>query len=67
MPDTVHIKPHVATSEPLRARMVVWNRRLITGVIVLILWAASILALQMARPRARALMDGEGMLVSDDQ
>jgi hypothetical protein len=42
----------------------VWNRRLLIGALVLIMWAASILALQMAGPEARALVAGEGMLIT---
>jgi hypothetical protein len=45
----------------------VWNRRLMISAIALILWAASMLALQAMGPDARALMAGEGLLIQSDQ
>jgi len=45
-------------------RFAIWNRRLLTVATVLILWAASVLALQWAGPGAQALLAGEGMLIN---
>ena len=45
-------------------RFAIWNRRLLTVATVLILWAASVLALQWAGPDAQALLAGEGMLIN---
>jgi hypothetical protein len=48
-------------------QVAVWNRRLLIGAIALVLWAASMLALQAMGPDARALMAGEGLLIQVDQ
>jgi hypothetical protein len=56
--------PYSSTATLAPARLAVWNRRLLTGAFVLIMWAASILALQLAGPEARALVAGEGMLIT---
>jgi hypothetical protein len=50
--------------QPGAGRFAIWTRRLLTVVIVLILWGASVLALEMAGPGARALVAGEGMLIN---
>ena len=44
-----------------------WNRRLLIAASALILWAASMLALQAMGPDGRALMAGEGLLIQTDQ
>jgi hypothetical protein len=44
-----------------------WNRRLLIAAMALILWAASMLALQAMGPDGRALMAGEGLLIQTDQ
>jgi hypothetical protein len=56
----------LAVSPPRRVpgRLAIWNRRLLMVAAVLILWAASILALNMAGPDAQALLAGEGMLIN---
>jgi len=56
--------PYSPTVTLTPVRFAVWNRRLLIGALVLIMWAASILALQMAGPEARALVAGEGMLIT---
>jgi hypothetical protein len=65
MLDILSDEPYVPASETMPRRSAVWNRRLLTGAIVLILWAVSVLMLQMAGPDARALIAGEGMLITD--
>jgi hypothetical protein len=44
-----------------------WNRGLLIGVAILILWLASVLALQVAGPHAQAMLAGEGMLITPMQ
>jgi hypothetical protein len=56
---------YVPASEPTPQRSTVWSSRLLTVTIVLILWATSVLILQMAGPDARALLAGEGILIAD--
>ena len=65
MLDILSDEPYVPASETMPRRSAIWNRRLLTGAIVLILWAASVLMLQIAGPDARALIAGEGMLITD--
>ena len=67
MRDIVQDEPYVPASEPIRQRLAVWNRALLIGATVFILWAASVLALQAAGPNARAMLAGEGMLISESQ
>jgi hypothetical protein len=52
----------ISRSSP--GRVAIWNRRLLTVATVLILWAASILALERAGPGAQALLAGEGLLIN---
>jgi hypothetical protein len=56
--------PYFPASVSIAGRVSVWNRRLLIGAIVLVLWAASMLALQAAGPNARAMLAGEGMLIN---
>jgi hypothetical protein len=56
--------PYFPTSASVAGRLSVWNRRLLIGAAVLILWAASMPALQAAGPNARAMLAGEGMLIN---
>jgi hypothetical protein len=56
-----------ATSTRVSGHIAVWNRRLLIGAIALVLWGASMLALQAMGPDARALMAGEGLLIQTDQ
>jgi hypothetical protein len=49
------------------SRVAVWNRRLLIAAAVLILWAATMLALQAAGPEVRAMMAGEGMLITESE
>lgn len=49
---------------PLWDGLAVWNRRLLTGAIVLILCGASMLAIHAAGPHAQAMLAGEGMLIN---
>jgi Mn2+/Fe2+ NRAMP family transporter len=65
MPDTIRDDRYVPASENLHRRLDFWNRRLLTVAIVIIVCAASVLLLQAAGPDARALMAGEGMLITD--
>jgi hypothetical protein len=65
MLDILRDEPYVPAPETMPRRSAVWNRRLLTVAIVLILWAASVLMLQMAGPDARAFVAGEGMLITD--
>ena len=51
-------------SESAPGRFAIWNRRLLTVATVVILWAASMLALEWAGPDAQALLTGEGMLIN---
>jgi hypothetical protein len=63
--DILRDEPYVPASETMPRRSAVWNRRLLTVAIVLILWATSVLMLQMAGPDALALVAGEGILITD--
>jgi hypothetical protein len=45
-------------------RVAIWNRRLLMLAVVVILWAATILALEMAGPEAQEMLAGEGMLIN---
>jgi hypothetical protein len=58
----------IASTAPAPAavpgRLAIWNRRLLVAAAVLILWGASVLALQSAGPHARAMLAGEGMLIN---
>jgi hypothetical protein len=51
-------------SESAPGHFAVWNRRLLTVATVVILWAASMLALEWAGPGAQALLAGEGLLIN---
>ena len=53
-----------STNRPIPGRLAVWNRRFLIAAAVLILWAASFVALDKAGPEARALLAGEGMLIN---
>jgi hypothetical protein len=67
MRDLGHAARYSAVSIRASRHISVWNRRLLIGAIALILWAASMLALQAMGPDARALMAGEGFLIQSDQ
>jgi hypothetical protein len=56
--------PYSTTTTLASVRWAVWNRRLLTAAFVLVMWAASILGLQVAGPEARALVAGEGMSIT---
>lgn len=56
-----------AVSKGIARQAAVWNRRLMIGAITLILWMASMLALQAMGPEGRALMAGEGTLIQSGQ
>jgi hypothetical protein len=56
---------YVPAFEPTPQRSAVWRSRLLTVAIVLILWATSVLILQLAGPDARAFLAGEGILIAD--
>jgi hypothetical protein len=56
-----------ATSTSASRHISVWNRRLLIAAVALILWAASMLALQAMGPDARGLMAGEGLLIQSDE
>ena len=45
----------------------VWNRRFMTGIVLLILWGFSALAVWSAGPEARGMMAGEGILYNDSR
>jgi hypothetical protein len=52
-----------ATPTATSRHFAVWNRRLLIAAAAVILWAASMLALQAMGPEGRALMAGEGLLI----
>ena len=56
-----------AGSAAAARHIAVWNRRLLIAAATLILWAASMLALQAMGPDGRALMAGEGLLIQTEQ
>ena len=66
MPIIARSTSYDASSRILATRLSVWNRRLLVGAVTLILWAASMLALQAAGPEARAMMAAEGMMFAPD-
>ena len=53
-----------SASSAAPGRLAIWNRRLLIGAAVFILWAASVLMLQAAGPHARDMLAGEGMLIN---
>ena len=65
MRDVIQTSRYSATATSAVRHISVWNRRLLIAAITLILWAASMLALQAMGPDARALMAGEGLLNSN--
>jgi hypothetical protein len=67
MRDVVHDEPYIPATEPMPRRLALWNRRLLIGATVFLLWGASVLALQAAGPNAQALLAGEGMLITEAQ
>jgi hypothetical protein len=67
MRDLTSTAKHPATSASASRHNAAWNRRLLIAAVTLILWAASMLALQAMSPNARALMAGEGLLIKTDQ
>jgi hypothetical protein len=54
----------VARSTAAPGRLAIWNPRLQIAATMLILWAASMLALQAAGPHARAMLASEGTLIN---
>jgi hypothetical protein len=58
---------HSATSASVSRRVAAWNQRLQIAAVALILFAASMLALQAMGPDARALMAAEGLLIQSDE
>jgi hypothetical protein len=58
---------HSAIATNASRHIAVWNRQLLIAAAALVLWAASMLALQAMGPDARALMAGEGLLIQSDQ
>ncbi len=59
--------PFLGASASVSGRAAAWNLRLLTASAVLVLWAASLLALQASGPNARAMFGGEGMsIISGD-
>ena len=67
MRNVAHDRPYLPASQSIPGRFAVWNRRLLTTAVVLILWASSMLALQMVGPDARAMVAGEGMLITSTE
>jgi hypothetical protein len=67
MRDMTQTARYAATATKASRHIAVWNRRLLIASAALILWAASMLALQAMGPDARALMAGEGLLIQADQ
>ena len=67
MRDLTQTARYSATSTSASGHIGVWNRRLLIATATLILWAASMLALQAMGPDARALMAGEGLLIQSDE
>jgi hypothetical protein len=56
-----------AGSTTASRHVAVWNRRLLISAVALVLWTASMLALQAMGPEGRALMAGEGLLIQADR
>jgi len=67
MRDLTQAARYSATAAKASQHIGVLNRRLLIAAAALILWAASLLALQAMGPDARALMAGEGMLIQSDR
>ena len=67
MRDLTQMARYSATATKVSRHIAVWNRRALIAAAALILWAASMLALQAMGPDARALMAGEGLLIQADQ
>ena len=64
MRKTTGISTPALSSIVVPGRLAIWNRRFLVAASVLILWCASVLALQAAGPNARAMIAGEGMLIT---
>ena len=64
VPKTAGISTPVMSSRIVSDRLAFWNRRLLVAASVLVLWGATVLALQAAGPNARAMIAGEGMLIT---
>jgi hypothetical protein len=60
-------EPYAHASDAMSWPWTAWTRRLLIVAIVILLWGASVLALQAAGPGAQALLAGEGMLYTNDQ
>jgi hypothetical protein len=67
MRDLTQTALYSAAPKTVSRHISVWNRRLLIAAITMILWGASMLALQAMGPDARALMAGEGFLTQSDQ
>ena len=67
MRDIARDEPYIPASGPMPRRLAAWNRALLIGATVFILWAASVLALHAAGPNAQAMLAGEGMLITEAQ
>jgi hypothetical protein len=61
-----HDKPRVRASKPSPGRLHVWTRRIPMVTIALVMWAATMLALQMAGPDRIAFLAGEGTMIFPD-
>jgi hypothetical protein len=61
------IAPFVMKTEAAPTPWTAWNRGLLIGAAIFILWLASVLALQVAGPHAQAMLAGEGMLITPTQ
>jgi hypothetical protein len=62
-----HIADNASYYTPALGEFSTWHRRLLTGVVVVMLWGASVLALQAAGPGAQAMLAGEGLLITSGE
>ena len=53
-------------AQPRFGRLGVWNRRVLMVAVALVMWAATILALQTAGSKTTAFLAGEGTMVLPD-
>jgi hypothetical protein len=59
--------PYIAETMAVSTHLRVWNRRLLIGALVFILWGATVLALHVADPTGQSLMAAEGIPISETQ
>jgi hypothetical protein len=67
MQSIVGVMTSVRSLAATPVRLATWNRRLLIVAAVLIAWGACVLALYAAGPEVRAMMAGEGTLITDSE